>query len=75
MSLPVLAELHQLYSAADQGAMATQLAKLAVEKSQQSKLEDTRQASRTAPPPPRTGPERLCGRRSLQTLLCICVPP
>lgn len=48
MSLPVLGELHQLYGAADAGATTALLAKLAVEKSQQSKLEETRQA-RTTP--------------------------
>ena len=40
----MLSELHQLYSAADMGATTTLLAKLAIEKSHQAKLEDTRQA-------------------------------
>ena len=46
MSLPVLGELHQMYGAADEGAIATLLAKLAVEKSYQAKLEETRQVRR-----------------------------
>ena len=42
-SLPILGELHQLYAATDEGAVTTLLAKLAVEKSQTAKLEETRQ--------------------------------
>ncbi len=43
ISVPVVSELHQLYAAADEGAIATLLAKLAVEKSYVAKLDDTRQ--------------------------------
>eukprot|EP00775_Hariotina_reticulata_P013331 gene13331-13460_t len=44
MMLPVLSELSELYRAADGAATACLLAKLGVEKSLMSKLEDTRQA-------------------------------
>ena len=43
MSVPAVAELHQLYEAADEGAIAALLAKLAVEKSYVAKLDETRQ--------------------------------
>ena len=43
MSLPAVGELHQLYAAADEGAIAALLAKLAVEKSYVAKLDETRQ--------------------------------
>ena len=43
MSVPAVAELHQLYEVADEGAIVTLLAKLAVEKSYVAKLDDTRQ--------------------------------
>ena len=51
MSLPAVGELHQLYAAADEGAIAALLAKLAVEKSYVAKLDETRQArpARTRP--------------------------
>ena len=42
--LPVVNDIGELYRTADGGAMATLVAKLAVEKSYQSKLEDTRAA-------------------------------
>lgn len=44
MMLPVLAELSELYRAADGAATVCLLAKLGVEKSLIAKLEDTRQA-------------------------------
>jgi len=44
MMLPAVTELSELYRAADTGAMVTMLAKLAVEKSLTSKLDDTRMA-------------------------------
>lgn len=44
MMLPVLTELSELYRAADGAATACLLAKLGVEKSLMSKLDDTRQA-------------------------------
>ena len=43
MSVPAVGELHQLYAAADEGAIAALLAKLAVEKSYVAKLDETRQ--------------------------------
>ena len=43
ISVPVVSELHQMYAAADQGAIAALLAKLAIEKSYVAKLDDTRQ--------------------------------
>lgn len=42
--LPVVNEIGELYNTADGGAMATLIAKLAIEKSYQSKLEETRNA-------------------------------
>jgi hypothetical protein len=45
MSVPAVAELHQLYEAADEGAIVTLLAKLAIEKSYVAKLDETRQVS------------------------------
>ena len=45
ISVPVVSELHQLYAAADEGAVATLLAKLAIEKSYAAKLDDTRQVT------------------------------
>ena len=44
MCLPVTAELSEMYRAADGGACAALLAKLAVEKALMSRLEETRQA-------------------------------
>ena len=44
MMLPAVTELSELYRAADTGAIVTMLAKLAVEKSLTSKLDDTRMA-------------------------------
>lgn len=53
--LPVVNEIGELYNTADGGAMATLIAKLAIEKSYQSKLEETRNAIQVAfflcPPP------------------------
>ena len=46
ISVPVVSELHQMYAAADEGAIAALLAKLAVEKSYVAKLDDTRQVLR-----------------------------
>ena len=43
VSVPVVSELHQLYAAADEGAITALLAKLAVEKSYVAKLDETRQ--------------------------------
>ena len=42
--LPVVNDIGELYNTADGGAMATLIAKLAIEKSYQSKLEETRNA-------------------------------
>ncbi len=44
LMLPVVNEIGELYNTADGGAMATLIAKLAIEKSYQSKLEETRNA-------------------------------
>ena len=46
ISVPVVSELHQLYAAADEGAIVTLLAKLAIEKSYTAKLDETRQVPR-----------------------------
>jgi protein transport protein SEC24 len=50
--LPVVNEIGELYNTADGGAMATLIAKLAIEKSYQSKLEETRNAIQVPPPLP-----------------------
>ena len=42
--LPVVTDVSELYKTADGGAMATLIAKLAIEKSYSSKLEETRNA-------------------------------
>ena len=42
--LPVVSDIGELYRTADGGAMATLISKLAVEKSYQSKLDETRSA-------------------------------
>lgn len=42
--LPVVTDVSELYKTADCGAMATLIAKLAIEKSYSSKLEETRNA-------------------------------
>ena len=42
--LPVVGDIGELYRTADGGAMATLVAKLAIEKSYQSKLDETRNA-------------------------------
>lgn len=42
--LPVVTDVSELYKTADGGAMATLIAKLAIEKSYASKLEETRNA-------------------------------
>lgn len=43
LAIPIVNELHELYSAADVGGMAIMMAKLAVERTQQARLEDARQ--------------------------------
>ncbi len=60
ISVPVVGELHQLYEAADEGAIVTLLAKLAVEKSYTAKLDETRQVPQVEP---------FC---LLQKWLCLC---
>lgn len=44
LMLPVVTDVSELYKTADGGAMATLIAKLAIEKSYSSKLEETRNA-------------------------------
>ena len=44
MAVPMIGELNELYKGADSGALACMVAKLAVEKSLTSRLDETRQA-------------------------------
>lgn len=44
LMLPVVTDIGELYRTADGGAMASLIAKLAIEKSYQSKLDETRSA-------------------------------
>lgn len=56
LMLPVVSDIGELYRTADGGAMATLISKLAVEKSYQSKLDETRNAIQVLPRPHTSSP-------------------
>jgi hypothetical protein len=59
LAMPLVTELGDLYRAVDQGATATLLAKLAVEKSYSAKLDETRNAI------------QVCLTSASQSICCI----
>lgn len=60
LMLPVVNDIGELYRTADGGAMATLISKLAIEKSYQSKLDETRSAIQVCVTPSKDSYCLLC---------------
>ena len=72
LMLPVVADIGELYRTADGGAMATLVAKLAIEKSYQSKLDETRNAIQVGF---RETQRRRCTSALLAVVACVKLQP